>query len=440
MSSSTKIPRTRKRISIKDLKPGMCVVGLDQSWLRSPLWVHRQVIKSDDDIATLRRSGVCEVDIDGGGAPDDLPISDTADTESCSDRESPLSPVEETGSQSLEPRIDALPRNSDSTGKEASSFDNFDEGLNAAREIRLEAISAVEQVFEGIKTGLVLQSHCLDQVTRLLIDSLEEHEHGLLAEIQLQRMKQFDKSLFAHSVDVSVLALVVGLRTGLGEDELRILAVGSLLHDVGQIRLPRNLMTKNRIFNSGERRLFQSHPKLGATIIAESEGMPVGIRRIVSEHHERVDGKGYPWNRSGSGIYPLAQLVGLIDRYDALISNRGGRPLVPPTQAIRRLYQAGIEGEFAMEWVDRLIHSFGLFPIGSLVELTTGEQGWVINVNQADSMCPTVKVLWGAGHVPLAEPRIIELTDYQIDRGKIKVQRVLNPLDFGCTLGYTLKI
>lgn len=159
---------------------------------------------------------------------------------------------------------------------------------------------------------------------------------------------------------------------------------------------------------------------------------------MVSEHHERIDGKGFPWKRSGDAIYPLAQLVGVMDRYDALLSRRGGRPPVPATLAIRCLYQLGLDGEFPLEWVNRLIQCFGIYPVGSLVELNTGEQGWVVDVNQAESMRLTIKVLWGPGREPLAEPRVIEISGSPGDGEKLRIQRVLNPFDSGCAQGYTL--
>ena len=120
------------------------------------------------------------------------------------------------------------------------------------------------------------------------------------------------------------------------------------------------------------------------------------------------------------------------------MSLRTGAPPFHGKLAIRQLYQLGLDGEFSMEWVAQLIQCFGLYPVGSLVELNTGEQGWVIDVNQADSMRPTIKVLWGPGHEPLPEPRIKELSDDPADGQKLKIQRVLNPSEIGCAQGYAL--
>jgi HD-GYP domain-containing protein (c-di-GMP phosphodiesterase class II) len=186
-------------------------------------------------------------------------------------------------------------------------------------------------------------------------------------------------------------------------------------------------------FTKQERKLWQVHPQLGSKVVGDADMFSHAVNRIVSEHHERVDGSGYPWGKSGAQIFSLAQLVGLVDRYDALISSRGQRPATPPALAVRRIYQLGIQGEFAMDWVERLIRCVSIYPIGSLVELNTGERGWVVSVNSTDRMCPTVKLLWNKKHQKMSKPITIEIAGLQDHSPERKIQRVLNPKIEGVT-------
>ncbi|MDT7044227.1 HD-GYP domain-containing protein [Candidatus Nitronereus thalassa] len=417
----------KRRISIEQLKPGMHLVGLDKSWLQSPLWIHRGQIKSQADIVKLRQSGVREVTID---------IQQGADVENSYGN---LNTGEVLGEGENLPVGGALklPQESQAGGDSLGAARNtftltaFEDELRVAQEVRTEAISAIKRVFEGIKTGVVLESGPLREVTQTIFDCLKVREGALLADAQLQRMRQFDATLFSHSVDVCVLALVVGYRSQMSALQLHDLALGALLHDVGQLRLPRNLLLKKGTFTSEERNLYLNHPKLGSTLMSKAEDVSEVSRRIVLEHHERVNGKGYPWKRQGNTISLLAQLVGLVDRYDALVSKRGNRPPLPPALAVRRLYQLGLEGEFSMEWVEALVQSLGLYPVGSLVELTTGERGWVVSVNQADHMLPMVKLVWNKGRKKLDSPYLVELSEYKTGSKPVRVERILNPFEEG---------
>ncbi len=420
----------KRRIPIEQLKPGMHLVGLDQSWFKSPLWIHRGPVKSQADIRKLKQSGVREVTIDIEQGPDVRePVCDV--TIPVAQGSGAPSSMTDQGQLHDESDGDGEKVEVEGQRQECFDLDVFEEELRLAQEVRSEAISSIKRIFEGIKTGVVLEPGPLREVTQTLFDCIKAREGCVLADAQLRRMMQFDASLFSHAVDVCVLALVVGYRSQMSEQQLQDLAIGALLHDVGQLRLPRNLLLKKSAFSTEERNLYLTHPKLGASILGKTEDISEASRRIVLEHHERVNGSGYPWGRKGKTIAPLSQLVGLVDRYDALVSKRGGRPPLPPAFAVRRLYQLGIDGEFSMEWVEALVHALGLYPIGSLVELNTGERGWVVGINQADHMLPRVKLVWNKTREQLASPCMVELATYRSGSKPVRVVRILSPFEEG---------
>ena len=420
----------KRRIPIEQLKPGMYLVGLDLSWLKSPVWSHRGPVKSYAVIFKLKQSGVREVTIDPEKGLDVGESSSEMNVGADLEKRAPFQvtdvaelPDENRGEYEMDKAGPVLEK----------SFDLavFEEELRLAQEVRSKAISAIKRVFEGINTGVALDVGPLRDVTETLLDCLKAREGSMLADAQLQRMMQFDASLFSHAVDVCVLALVVGHRSQMTERQVQDLAIGALLHDVGQLRLPRNLLSKSGVLSKEERNLYLTHPKLGSSIMSNAEDISEASRRIVLEHHERVNGSGYPWGRKEDSISPLAQLVGLVDQYDALVSKRGARPPTPPALAVRRLYQLGIDGEFSMGWVEKLVQCLGLYPVGSLVELSTGARGWVVSVNQADHMLPTIKLVWSHTREKLASPCVLDLSKYTSDNTSVRILRILNPLEEG---------
>lgn len=420
----------KRQISIEQLKPGMHLLGLDQSWFKSPRWFHRGAVKSNAEIWTLKQAGVREVTIDTEQGPD---VQDSFCEQETSVAKGSSAAPQKTGAAESHDVPGGYPQRDVVRDYSDTSFDLniFEEELHLAQEVRSRAISSIKRVFEGIKTGVALESGPLRDVTQTLFECIKARDGCVLADAQLQRMMQFDASLFSHAVDVCVLALVVGYRSQLSDQQLQDLAIGALLHDVGQLRLPRNLLLKKGAFSQEERNVYLTHPKLGASILSKAEDITEASRRIVLEHHERVNGGGYPWGRKGTTISPLSQLVGLVDRYDALVSSQGGRPPLPPTLAVRRLYQLGIEGQFAMEWVEALVQCLGLYPVGSLVELSTGERGWVVGINQADHMLPRVKLVWSKTREKLASFRMEDLSEYRLDHKPVRVVRILNPFEEG---------
>jgi HD-GYP domain-containing protein (c-di-GMP phosphodiesterase class II) len=151
------------------------------------------------------------------------------------------------------------------------------------------------------------------------------------------------------------------------------------------------------------------------------------VRRIVAEHHERNNGTGYPAGLRASDIAPLSQLVGLVDVYDALVTSRYGRPAITPPQAIRQIYKLGLAGEFDKVQVEHMIQCLGVYPIGSLVELSTGERAVVVSVKPELSVKPSLKIISDAKGQYYAEPLLIDLSQPEPDAPARSILHDLDP-------------
>jgi HD-GYP domain-containing protein (c-di-GMP phosphodiesterase class II) len=308
--------------------------------------------------------------------------------------------------------------------EEAQKRQDFEKELASAHAVRNEATAIVQSIFEGVKTGTIIDGMAVKQAVRAL---LEHILHGRDTLLHVIHMRQYDTDLFAHAVDVCTFALLVGQGQGFDRQRLERLGVGALLHDVGHTRLPRNMYRKQWLYTEQERRLVQQHPALGAAILANAADLHEESLRIVLEHHERLDGLGYPRGLRGLQISPLSEIVSIADTYDAMLSSWDGHPPLSPAQAIRELYKFGLQGQYDRRWVERVIRCLGIYPVGSLVELSTGERGVVTAANPADALRPTVRIILDPHLLPYATPTLVNLAAPSARGPERSILRALDP-------------
>jgi cyclic di-GMP phosphodiesterase len=392
-----------KQISIDDLVVGMYIVGLDQPWLQSPFLLHRRRIGRHAEIARLKAYGVRRVTIDPTRGLDLVEtLSPPAEVKGGGEREQDNIRPHPCGRPPVSPMPD----------------------LALARAVHTEATTAVQSLFEGTKTGAPLNSAAAQEVVHRLMETVLSHPGALAG---LIHMRQFEANLYAHVINVSIFALMLGAIQDLDKTALTCLGVGALLHDVGQVHLPRNLVRKPGIYTAQERRLMQAHPHLGATMLSQAPRMPKDACRIVAEHHERLDGSGYPQGLGGAALSPLSQIVAIADVYETMLGLREGRPPLLPAQAIKDLYQQGRAQQLDLRLVEKMVRCLGIYPVGSLIELNTGERGIVLAVNPGKALQPVVYILWDRTHQRYATPVTVDLAAPDADAPFRTICDVLEP-------------
>jgi putative nucleotidyltransferase with HDIG domain len=212
------------------------------------------------------------------------------------------------------------------------------------------------------------------------------------------------------------------------EEDLESLGAGALLHDIGYVRLPRNLYRRNHDLTEQERAMMQQHTALGLAMLQEAREDRTAIVRIVAEHHECSDGSGFPHKLTGDSISVLAQLVGLVDLYDGMVSRRGGRPAMLPHDAIRQLFRLGDTGQYPKDLIQTMIGSLGVYPIGSLVRMNTGEQAVVVGMNFTQRLKPVVKMITGPQGGSYITPIRVDLGAQAAGATARTITKVLDPL------------
>ena len=286
----------------------------------------------------------------------------------------------------------------------AATEDDEDEAQQP-RKVYHKALKVVDQIFQDVRMGEIPSSEDAIKVVKDMAHLTMTEPHAMLA---LSMLKDYDNYTFTHSVNVSVLALAIGRACQLTEEQLKILGLGGLLHDLGKLRVDVNIITKPGRLTDSEVDEIKEHPGYGAEIIKEMEGVTDEVMQIVHGHHLRYDRTGYPSNVPGEVISPLVEMTAIADAYDAMTTLRSYQRPFTPRKAIARLKD--VRGSsLHPDYVTHFIESLGPYPVGSLVRLDSNEIGLVTKVEPKDTSLVDIKIIYDSAGAILDDPYTIHL-------------------------------
>ncbi len=259
-----------------------------------------------------------------------------------------------------------------------------------------------------IKKSINVQDRDLLNTVNKIIDELLDSNDAI---VQLVDIRSKDDYLFAHSVNCAVLATLTAKKMKFKPKELRWLAAGSLFHDLGMIAIPDKLINKPGELTEDEFKVISGHPLQGFEIFRTTNIFDARAGVVVLQHHERLQGQGYPKGLSGKNINTLAQLCGIADVYDAMTSDRPHRKAYQPHEVVEMLMSSG-EELFDATILQHFLSVIAAYPIGSHVLLSNDTSGLVIANNPGFTLRPVVRVLYdnGKNFKPLAQPHEIDLS------------------------------
>ncbi|VBB06862.1 Hypothetical protein LUCI_2099 [Lucifera butyrica] len=270
----------------------------------------------------------------------------------------------------------------------------------AGAAVRRRLIKGVEEAFSG-KGRLLKQLPYLRQYIKQVIRELSGTEQVLLYLEELQTSSDY---LFIHSVNVCLFAIALGKAMALNEEEISVLGLGALLHDLGKTQIPRNILDKKGPLTPEEFALVRGHVIIGGEILSRDCQLDERVLFIALQHHERYDGAGYPHSLKFEQIHPLARIVSVADVYDALTTDRVYRPQIESSTAIQ-LILGGSRTYFdpgVLKTFKRIAVPYG---IGCSVKLNNGLSGAVLRLNSGDLGRPVIWTLKGAVNL-LHEPEL----------------------------------
>jgi putative nucleotidyltransferase with HDIG domain len=410
-----------KKIAIKDLVVGMYVERFDLSWFQYPfLSSKRKTIKSFKEIQQLKALGVCEVYINTEKGLDvyegekGKPVSKVVDTPP---KESSLGTVR-------------VPSPKPSEGKVP-----LEKEIENASKLYSNTIQFVKNFIKDARMGKVVHYKKAVPLVNTIIESVMRNPNALTT---LTNLKSYDAYTYTHCVNVAVLSVVFGKFLGFSLDRLSLIGIGGLFHDIGKCRLPEEILNKPGGLTKQEFEIMKKHPREGYESMQRQEDIPSEILAIILEHHEKYNGRGYPQGLSEEEITRLANIVSVVDVYDALTTDRVYRKAVHPYKAMKILFM-GREQDFYPGLAEMFVKCLGIYPVGSLVKIDTGEYGIVVEIDNAVSLYPKVKILWDRKMRP-CEPKTVDLAgpDGNIGKSSHKIVECIDSEAFNIEAGKLL--
>ncbi|KHK57613.1 phosphodiesterase [Ralstonia sp. A12] len=370
----------RKRIAIEHLRVGMYLEEFVGSWLDHPFWRARFRVEDSAQLQRLRTSGIREVWIDTACGTD-VAAANAAPP-------APPSPP------SAQPDAGITPRPV-----------TYAEEMRRAGRLISKAEVAVKAMFADARMGRTIEARDALPLVEAISGSVDRHPSAL---ISLARLKTKDRYTFLHSVAVCALMVSLGRQLGLSDDEVRDAGLAGLLHDIGKIAIPPEVLNKPGALTADEFRTVVVHPQAGHDILVGDADMRDIALDVCLHHHERMDGTGYPHKLAGESISLFARMGAICDVYDAVTSDRPYKKAWEAAYAIQRMVEWR-GNHFDPMVFNAFVKSVGIYPVGSLVRLRSGRLAVVMQHMPGALLTPTVKVFFSISSGTRIAPELIDL-------------------------------
>lgn len=274
-----------------------------------------------------------------------------------------------------------------------------------AEKVYGEAVSLVGSLMKDVKMGNPIDVGPVEELADDINNSVLSNASALLC---LSQIREKDQYLLEHSINVGILMGVLSRHMGFARNTVHQLVTGALLHDIGKICVPNNVLHKPGRLSESEWAEMQRHVQYGQEVLLKSHGISDVAMSICAQHHERLDGTGYPRQLKGKEINTYGRLASVVDIYDALTADRVYHQGKSPFEAMKILITLG-EDHLDKSLVYEFIRCMGVYPVGTLVELNNGKLGVVLQANNQNPSAPEVRVFFNFRHRYFEKPQVVDL-------------------------------
>ncbi|MHB1950408.1 MAG: HD-GYP domain-containing protein [Acidiferrobacteraceae bacterium] len=394
----------RKKVDIADLKPGMYISALDRPWTETPFLFQGFTIDSQEQIDELR--GYCNY----------VFVDDLSSARPAQERRIEIELFRKTAQDALAART-----------SQSRRIEAFETELQRIEKQYQKFMGVVDDFMNDVRMGRSLDIAPVKETVHQAVASILRNPDALVCLTQLQGKS---RSTALHSMRVAILSIAFAHHLQLPLPILHAVGIGTLLHDVGKSQLPEDLINKTGALTFAEQEQMKRHVELGVAIVAATPDIPAEAIEAVALHHEYFDGSGYPEGiRKPSSV--VGQIAALVNHYDNVTSGTPGHNPISPHAALLHLY-AQRDQLFERSLVERFTQCVGIYPIGSLVQLSTGHVGVVTALNRDRFLRPKVAlVVDDQGH-RYTPAKIVNLADKARDESARpwEIKSVLPPANF----------
>ena len=380
-----------KKIKVEQLKPGVFVHDFNCGWLHHPFLTDRTKLKTDKQIQKVVGYGIRElyIDTDKGVDIDDAPTQREADQEI---------------------QREFVQLNAPAAGPGDSS--GFKAELIRAKQLIAEAKLTTQKLMQDVRLGKRMEMNQVERTVDKMTESVLRNKDALAS---LLRIKEVDEYTYLHSISVSALCISFAQGLGLDSTKIKQIGIGGLLHDIGKMKVPLNILNKPGPLSEKEFEIMKRHVKDGESTLLQYPNLDRSCTCVTSHHHERLDGTGYPDGLKGDEISEFGQIAAIVDIYDALSSERCYKHAMPPTEALKKLYEWS-HSYLNRELVEKFVAHLGIYPIGSLVRLENSLLAVVVDHGAKNLLHPIVRAVYDVKKASKLEPYDIVLAG-QINAG-----------------------
>ena len=360
-----------KRISVRQLTVGMHIKEFCGSWMEHPFIRASFVLSNAKDLNVILASSIKEVWIDSSKG---LDVSASV-------------PV--VSEKQAEIEIDAALEQVALGGRRAVRL-SIEHEMERAALICSQSKQAMVSMFEEVRMGNSVDAGGARDLVEEISDSVMRNPSAL---ISLARLKTVDDYTYLHSVAVCAMMVVLAKQLGLDEAKTRLAGLAGLMHDLGKAAMPPAVLNKPGKLTAAEFEIIKSHPVKGHAMLLMSDNFDTDTLDVCLHHHEKMDGSGYPEGLKGDAISLMAKMGAVCDVYDAITSNRPYKTGWDPAESLRKMAEWS-NGHFDQKVFQAFVKSMGIYPVGSLVQLSSGRIGVVTEQVTASLVMPRVKVFF----------------------------------------------
>lgn len=376
-----------KKISVDQLTVGMHLKEFCGSWMEHPFWRSGFVITDPKDIQTILASSIKEVWIDSSKGVD-VAAGSVVVTE-----------VESEAQIEVEMRQAA-------DGQREIAPVSMAVEMEKAQKICAQSKRAVMYMFQEARMGNAVDASGAKQMVAEISDSVSRNPGAL---ISLARLKTADDYTYMHSVAVCAMMVALARQIGLDEEQTRLAGLAGLMHDLGKAAMPMEVLNKPGKLTDAEFSIIKTHPVEGYRLLQSGKDVDAVVLDVCLHHHEKTDGSGYPKGLKADEISIFAKMGAVCDVYDAITSNRPYKLGWDPAESLRKMAEWA-NGHFDGKVFQAFVKSLGIYPIGSLVKLSSGRLGVVVDQTSKSLTTPCVKVFFSTKSNMRIVPEVIDLS------------------------------